>query len=281
MSPRSGQRGMVLIAVLWIVAALSILVTGMVRTVREEARVLSQARQRAVAGGVGDAAIHLVLQQLVESPRPVARIVFVDTVYRGTPVRVQVMPLNGLIDLNTAGVPLLSQLYAVAGGVPRQTAEALAQATVETRSARTPQGVAARFEAPEDLMRVPGVGYELYARLSRLVTAGSRGSGKVNPMAAPFEVLTVLAGGNTAVASRIATLRDAGQEGVDTTALEAGLVDNTAGRMFRLDARVPLADGSWLHVLRSVSLSRSDREGLPWRTFQMDYGFEAMPRKTS
>lgn len=278
---RSEQKGMVLIAVLWIVAALSILVTGMVRTVREEARVLSQARQRAVAGAIGDAAIHLVLQQLVESPRPVARIVFVDTLYRGTPVRVQVMPLNGLVDVNTADVPLLSQLYAVAGGVPRQAALALAQTTVEVRGLRTAQGEPARFEAPEDLMRVPGVDYELYARLSRLVTAGGRGSGKVNPMAAPFEVLTVLAGGNAAVASRIAALRDAGQEGVDTTALEAGLVDNTAGRTFRLDARVPLADGSWLHVFRSVSLSGSNREGLPWRTFQMDYGFEAMPRKTS
>lgn len=281
MSVRRRPRGMVLIAVLWIVAALSLLVSGMARTVRSEAQVQSQARLRAVAGGVGDAALHLVLQQLVASAQPPAAMVFVDVVYRGTQVRVQVMPLNGLIDLNTAAAPLLAQMYVVAGGLPRQAAEALAQATVDFRSRRTAQGEAARFEAPEDLMGVPGVGYELYARLSRLVTAGGRGSGRVNPMAAPVEVLTVLAGGNAAVAARIGAQRDAGQAGVDTTALEAGFIDSSAGRLFRLDARVPLADGAWLHVVRSISLNGSDRDGLPWRTFQLDSGFEAVPRKTS
>ena len=39
------QQGMVLIAVLWMVAALSILVTGMTRSVREEVRTLALARQ--------------------------------------------------------------------------------------------------------------------------------------------------------------------------------------------------------------------------------------------
>lgn len=274
-------RGMVLIAVLWIVAALSILVTGMAQTVRSEAKVLSQARQRAVAGGVGDAAIHLVLQQLIASPRPVARLVFVDTEYRGTPVRVQVMPLNGLIDINAASAPLLARTYAVAGGLAPQAAEVLAQATVAARNERTPQGQAASFAAPEDLLRVPGMDYQLYARLSRLLTAVGRGSGRINPMAAPTEVLTVLAAGNAALAARIAAQRDAGEEGVDTTMLEAGFVDNGISRAIRLDARVPLADGSWLHVVRSVALTGSNRDGLPWRSFEVDSGFQAVSRKTS
>ena len=277
----AGMRGMVLIAVLWLVAALSILVSGMASSVRGEARLLSQARQRAVAGGVGDAAIHLVLQQMVVRPEPLSRMVFVDTVYHGTPVRVQVMPLNGLIDLNTAELPLLAQLFAVAGGLPRQAADALAQAAVETRQLRTPQGDTQNFEAPEDLLRVPGVDYMLYAKVAPLVVAGERGSGRVNPLAAPVSVLSVLAGGDVGTATRIASSRDAGQVGVDTTGLGAGFLDNGGAQAIRLDAQVPLADGGWLHVSRSVSLNRSVRDGMPWRTFKTEYGFEGVPRKTS
>lgn len=271
---------MVLIAVLWMVAALSVLVTGMTQSVKEEARMLTVARQRAVAGGLGDAAIHLVLQEMVARTTPVARMATVDTVFRGTPVRVRVMPLNGLIDINAAEAPLLASLYAVAGGLPRDAAQALAQATLEMRMRKDAQGLAERFEAPEDLLRVPGMRYDLYARLSRLITADLRGSGKVNPLAATFEVLVVLANGNAGTAARIAAGRDAGQEGVDTTTLEAGFIDTATAQRYRLDARVPLPDGAWLQVSRSVDVSGSVREGLPWRTFHTAQGIEPVSGKS-
>ena len=44
--------------------ALSIIVTGLTRNVRDEARMLSVARQTAQAGALGDAAIQLVLQSM-------------------------------------------------------------------------------------------------------------------------------------------------------------------------------------------------------------------------
>lgn len=267
-------RGMVLIAVLWMVAALSILVTGMTRSVREEARVMALARQRVAAGGIGDAAIHLVLQEMAARTTPLARLVHVDTVYRGTPVRVQIVPLNGLVDINDAPAPLLASLYAVAGGLQRPAAEALAQATLQTRTRRDARGVPERFLATEDLLRVPGVDYPLYARLSRLITAEQRTGGRVNPLAAPPEVLAVLANGNADTAARIAAQRDAGQEGIDTTRLEAGFIATTSAQRFRIDARVPLPDGSWLHVVRGIDLGSQARESLPWRTFYTERWFE-------
>ena len=274
------QRGMVLIAVLWMVAALSILVTGMTRSVREEVRTLALARQSVEGTAWGDAAIGLVLQEMVSRPaNAVTTLVKAQTVYRGASIEVEVVPLNGLIDLNSAPEALLANLYAVAGGLPAQSASVLAQATVQTRGQRDAHGMQKRFEAPEDLLQIGGVDYPLYARLSSLVTADLRGAGKVNPLAAPLGVLTVLAAGNAEVANRIAQGRASGAAAVDTTALDAALVQSTFVRRFRLQARVPLADGTLLNVSRSVDLNVRGRGGVPWHTFHTSHGIDPVRRQ--
>lgn len=274
------QRGMVLIAVLWMVAALSILVTGMTRSVREEVRTLALARQSVEGTAWGDAAIGLVLQEMVSRPaNAVTTLVKAQTVYRGASIEVEVVPLNGLIDLNSAPEALLANLYAVAGGLPAQSASVLAQATVQTRGQRDAHGMQKRFEAPEDLLQIGGVDYPLYARLSGLVTADLRGAGKVNPLAAPLGVLTVLAAGNAEVANRIAQGRASGAAAVDTTALDAALVQSTFVRRFRLQARVPLADGTLLNVSRSVDLNVRGRGGVPWHTFHTSHGIDPVRRQ--
>jgi general secretion pathway protein K len=279
--PARADRGMVLVAVLWMVAALTVVVTGITRSVREEARVSALSRQSVEAGALGDAAIHLVLQDMAMQTSPVARLTQLHVPYRGVQVEVQIMPLNGLIDINNAPAELLAALYVQAGGLGAPAAAALAQATVETRSRKDARGLPERFEAPEDLLRVPGVAYDLYAKIADLVTADLRSGGKVNPLAAPASVLAVLANGNAAVASRIASARDAGQEGIDTTALDAGLTDNLSVRRYRIQARLPLPDGMWLRVSRSVELDVRGRGGLPWYTFHTQRGFEPSPRKSS
>ena len=276
------QRGMVLIAVLWMVTALSIIVTGITRSVREEARIMSLARQGVEASALGDAAIQLVLQDMVSRTVPISRLSQVETIYRGVSMVVQVMPLNGLIDINGAPVPLLASLYAVGGGLPVDAAAALAQATVDVRERKDSRGVQARFESTEDLLQVPSVDYTLYARLSGLITSDlRRGGGKVNPLAAPPEVLAVLAGGNAGVAARIAADREAGLEGIDTTALGADFTDNAAVQRFQIKARVPLSDGAWLWISRSVDLGARGHDGMPWHTFRTSYGFEHLHRKNS
>lgn len=105
--PKAGQQGVVLIAVLWIVMALSIIVTG---SVRDEAKMLSMARQGAQASALGDAAIQLVLQQMAVDAKPVHRMTTVQVPYQGRQMDVQVMPLNGLVDLNSAKNPVACTL---------------------------------------------------------------------------------------------------------------------------------------------------------------------------
>jgi general secretion pathway protein K len=279
---RQAEKGMVLIVVLWMVAALSIIVTGVTRSVREEAHILSLERQRVQARGLGDAAIHIVLQGMVAQPTPpIARLTTVDVVYGGVSMAVEIMPLNGLIDINNAPAPLLTSLFAVAGGVSPDEAANLAQATLDTRSRKNGLGAPERFDAKEDLLRVPGIDYTLYAKLSALITADLRSGGKVNPLAAPRSVLVVLASGNAGIAARIASDRSAGKEGIDTTSLDGGGGENTSTSRFRIEARVPLPSGGWLRVSRSVDLNARARDGLPWWTFHSEQGFEPVSSKNS
>ena len=267
--PKAGQQGVVLIAVLWIVMALSIIVTGLSRSVRDEAKMLSMARQGAQASALGDAAIQLVLQQMAVDAKPVDRVTTVQVPYQGRQMDVQVMPLNGLVDLNSAKTPLLARLLTVAGGLPESAAEPLAQAIVDYREQRTAQGASRRFEASEDLLRVPGVNYDLYARLSGLVTADIRSGGAVNPLAAPPAVLQALAGGNAQLAQQIDSQRQSGQAGIDMTGLDATFIGSGTVRRYRLQARVPVADGGSFLVTRYVDINPRSRDGLPWTTFHM------------
>ena len=263
-------QGMVLVAVLWIVAALALIVVGLVHNVRQEARVLSTQRALAVAGGVGDAAVQLALRQLAVLEAPPTRMLTWPVTYRQTAVAVRVMPLNGLIDLNAAGASLLAALYEVAGGLPRNEAQSLAARTLAWR-AGSASVRAERFEAVEDLLRVPGVDLELYARLAPLVAADNGGSsGGVNALAAPLEGLQVLAGGRPGIAVRIAAARDAGDAGIDTTDLPAAFLESGAVQRYRIDARVPLPDGGWLHVAHHVHLGTEPQARLPWRTFHTE-----------
>lgn len=282
MRDRMRDRGIVLVAVLWIVAALSIIVTGIVQSVRSEVQLATRARQTASAAATGDAAIQLVLQSLVAGQdRSVGGLRVIDTVYQGTAIRVQVQPLNGLIDINNAPVTLLKSLFMVAGGLDAKNAELLAQSTADARSMKDKQGRPQGFEAIEDLLRVPGLGYALYAKLNKLVTADQTGGGRSNPMAAPDDVLVVLADGNKAYAATIAASRQVGGVGTDTTLLNSAHTDNGSTQRIRLQARVPLPDGSWVLTSRSVDLSGGTRDGLPWRTMQTDRIFESLRGKSN
>ena len=277
----AASRGVALIAVLWIVASLSILATGLTRSIRDEARMMSLSRQAVQAQALGDGAIQVALQALVANNQPVQQLVQSPVVYRGVSMQVEIIPLNGYIDINAAPLPLLERLFAVAGGLPAGAAQAAAQAVVTVRDTPDSRGGRQRFEAEEDLLKVPGIDYDLYARLAGLLTADLRGSGRVNPMAAPLEVLQVLTGGNAGAAAQIASKRAAGQVGVDTSSIDGSLTDVSAVRQFRVQARVPMGDGSMVRVARNVALDTRASDGAPWHTFRTLRSVESTQRATT
>src|SRR5665647_3436172 len=187
-NPRVAQRGVALIAVLWMVAAMGLIITGIVQSVRSEVRSAGLQRQTVVASALGDAAILLALQKLqARRQEPGNAIQLIPVQFGGLASNVSVQPLNGLIDINNAPPLLLAEMYRHAGGLPPAAAQAMAQATVETRQTKSAKGAAQGFDAIEDLMRVPTMTYDLYAKIIPLITADLKdGSGRVNALAAPL-----------------------------------------------------------------------------------------------
>lgn len=276
---RDSFRGMALIAVLWLVAALSIVLGSLSAAMRQETRMMSAKREMVVAQAFGDAAIQLVLQKLRAADRAPDTWAQVAVEYEGRQVQVQIVPLSGLIDLNRADAPLLSRMLSVAGGLSPDGALTTAQAIIAARQQRDSAGALFRFEAEEDLMKVPGITYDLYARLIPLLTVEGRGSSKVNPNAAPVPVLAVLAHGNQRVAEVIHSKRIEGAVGIDMSGLDASLTDTSVSSRAKLTAIIPLDSVSFAHVSRVVDVATVAADGSPWVTYRLSSSLKIAPSR--
>ena len=118
---------------------------------------------------------------------------------------------------------------------------------------------------------MPGMTYALYERLSPLVTADTYHQSSVNPLAAPLPVLTVLTHGNTHIAARIASHRDAGDDTVDLTGLDGSLAQMGTTSFYRLTARVALDAGRIFSLSHDVALSGVPLLAAPWRTLRTQW----------
>ena len=265
------QQGMALIAVLWLVAAMSLIISGVVRSVRLEAQSVSVQRQMTIAGAKADAAILLALQHLSTQkdartpPAQKVQVNFENTVYD-----VIVTPLNAYLDINNASPDLLSDFFQFAAGTDLNTAHHLAQATVDTRQIKDHKDRQQGFDAPSDLMNVPGMTYGVYAKVAHLVSADIKGgSGRINPLGAPPELLAVLAGGNVARATQFATQRDANPSTLDSTFFKPEYTEMTASTSTRLRVKIALADGSAIQKTWSIYWDTDIQTGLPWHVLDI------------
>lgn len=261
------SSGMALIAVLWLVAAMSLALTSVVHTVRIQAQTAGLQRHIAVAGASADAAILLTLQQLhAQQIEPPKNNHIVQVSFEGLTHSVTVTPLNGLIDINAASAALLADLYHYAAGLTMQAAQSLAQATIESRQIKNTKNMAQGFEAVEDLLRIPTMTYDLYAKVVPLVTADIKnGSGRVNPLAAPDGVLFVLSSGNSDHSKQIATQRDTQPIIMDITFIKPDMIEMAASKSLKLQVSTGLPDGVMLRKEWLVYLGLESHTGLPWR----------------
>ena len=263
------QRGMALIAVLWLVASMSLIIGGVVRSVRSEAKVAGNQRQASIASAKADAAILLALQHLQAKP-PGAQPQTVPVVFDGVTYLVQITPLNGLLDINNAPVGLLADLYQYAAAVDPETARNLAQATLTWRQQKGVKAQPQGFQAVSDLMRVPGMRYELYAKVAPLVTADIKsGSGRINPLAAPVALLTTLASGNAGRATQFEAQRSASPNTADSTFFKPEHIEMTPSTSLSFQVRVTLPDGAAIHRGWHVYWGPDTRSGLPWRVLSV------------
>jgi general secretion pathway protein K len=261
------QRGVALIAVLWLVAAMTLIITGVVQSVRGEIRTAGQQRQIVVAGALADAAILLALQSLHASQKePLNILQLIPVQFQGKVTRVTVQPLNALIDINNAGPLLLADMYRYAGGLDAEAAQTMAQATINTRQEKSVKGTLQGFDAVEDLLKVPAMTYDLYAKILEVVTSDLReGSGRVNALAAPLEVLQILTSGDVARAAAMSAQRGADPNAMDTSFLKPELIEMVSSRSLRVQVETELPSGGSLRKAWHVYWDTDPRSGLPWR----------------
>lgn len=266
---RSAAQGMALVMVLWITAALGIVVTSITYMVRGELRQTAALRAGAEDRALGRAAMALALQDLdARNRRRLERPERQTYRFNATEVQVLAVPLNGLVDINRAPVALLAALLQYAGGLAPDAAQNLAAALVEKRSARTPQGASAQFDAIEDLLEMPGVDYELYARLAPLITVNGGGGSQVNPYAAPAALLTVLAAGNQAAVAAFRAGIDSGT--ADLSGFNSAFLTPSGSTRLRLYAK-PASDAQdRFAVACDVGLFGRRSGALPWEILQCD-----------
>ena len=264
------QHGVALLAVLWLVAALSVMLIGMQHAVRGEIRIASQLRNGVVGNGIADAAIRLTLQGLaseknksIKSPQTKTVLVF------GNEVKVEVIPLNGYVDLNSAPLSLLADAFEYAGGVSKETAQRLAANAVDARNRKSVDGTPARFHAVEDLLLLAGVDYPVYAKMKSCLTAEIVGSGRINPLAASVATLVILAKGDLARAQQLFASSLSNPDAMDTTSLAATHMDIAPTTYLTIRATTLMQDKTGLERTWRVDVS-SSAYGLPWRVLSVD-----------
>ncbi len=277
---RRCQRGIALVAVLWMVAALSVLALALAAATKAELHNAQGVRARAEAAAIGDAAIQLAVLELRSTPEAQQDFTHFGYEFAGRRVAVDLVPASGLIDLNQATEELLAALFAGTGGEEPEVAAELARRVVEWRTPGLTEAAAdylaagvryrprgGPFEYPEDLLQVLGVSYPLYDRVRGLITVRG-GSAGVAARAASEDVLTLLAGGDRELAARIASTR-ADDPATDMTGLADRFLGGGGASVYRADARVQLGDRSYRRT-RWIDLGQGGADGTPWRSFRVE-----------
>jgi general secretion pathway protein K len=259
------QQGIALIAVLWVVAALGLMVTGMMHVVKGEIRLANQLQRTTLDTGVADAAIRWTLQQSLQANQKEFRAIQTSFLNLfGRTIQVDIVPLNGLINLNAADTSLLSAAFQHAARLPEGQAKTIAQAIDMERRKPNAKGEAARLHAVEDLLRLPEINYDIYAMVQDVFSTDLEDTQKVNPLAAPLSVLRILAQGQDNLAQQVQQSRVLGGLTTDTRRLEGQHTQITATPIVHVRATVSSGDNTAIVRSWHLALSR-DAHGLPWR----------------
>jgi general secretion pathway protein K len=213
MRPDPKDRGFILVAVLWLLALLTLVALALTTSVRLDVRARGQLLRHAEAEALADGLTRLVALRLGDRDRrpPAEAGIATD----GTPLRcsheqnlveIAVNDVGGLVDINGASHSLIGWLLLRVGVAPDR-AGALAAAIVDFRDAddvpSVPHGAEsaayqaaglghgpknAPFETIMELDQVLGMTATLLDRLRPLVTVYARQAG-IDPWRAPRELL--------------------------------------------------------------------------------------------
>jgi general secretion pathway protein K len=213
-APRSRQRGVALVLVIWLATLLTVVTASFVFTARSDALVVANSVSMARAEAAADAGVMRAVWETYRidnapemwrrdgKPREMA--------FDGALLKVEMRDESARIDINTASDALLRGLL-VSVGLPDEEATRLVDAIADWRDPDTLKrlngaeesdyqaaGLAYRpanapFQAIEEIQLVLGMRPDIYRRIAPLITVYSRQAG-VSPTIATREVLLAIPG---------------------------------------------------------------------------------------
>ena len=248
------QRGVALGIVVWFIAGMTLLVSGIIAEARIDTRMAQLHYFRAQAAAAGDGAINLALaeQEGMRASGQAGANRLQNYQIGPRSVEVRMIPAGVFVNISSEGLQGLRSLFGLAASQAQQqgifwdgSPAALAAAVIEFRD-----GVGGRrgslFHSPEDLLRVPGVTRGVYEAVRNYITVGDLAGG--------FQ------GGNQSVESKLNQLTAAIQG--DGPVLK-GPTQHAANSL-RIDAIVKIGDQQWLRR-RWATLDEGGYSMLPWR----------------
>lgn len=185
------QRGMALIVVLWMLAALSLFAASLGSQVRDRAQQALVQRHLVQGRALGEAAIFLALQQRPQTQRD-GGAEAVPVAFAGHTIAVRWQSWAGLVNINRANESLLTALLMGAAQLSRPQAQLLAQAIVQQRQEESQSAREGPWESVQDLLTVPGMTYPLYTLLQPYLVASTDSRTTVAQNLAPPQLRTWL-----------------------------------------------------------------------------------------
>jgi general secretion pathway protein K len=272
------QSGVALAIVVWFLAAMSLMVSGIVFQSRVDIKLAQIHASRAKATAAADGAMQLMLGEFVaaQSDRANGAGELSRQFAIGEhQVTIDLVPVSGLIDIQQAPAKIISQLFQINGESEAGNAQQLAASVIKWRemvqNRQTLEGDSVpRLSTVEDLLRIDGVTRTHLDRLIDVVYIGKGGSAQIDLNSAPKAVLKLLAGDNERAASALEG-RLGGSElrpqDVQNSNKRRSSTKLTSANVFRVDAFVSIGGQQWLRR-RFVSMSGSGQ--LPWRYFRSE-----------
>lgn len=271
----AAQTGIALALLLWMLAALGLLVAGVVALSRSDVQLtalqLDQARAQAVATGVAHLALRDLHTARLGNAGATAGPMEAQYTLGGLPARVRLVPANGLLNLNGANEALFAALLEFVGGMEAEEARALARAIVEWRMAPLPPIGAAddqetgrgAFRVEEEVLEVPGMTRDVYDKVRRYLHTQPASTG-FDLQAGPESLLNALRDADPeAVDFALDSRQDVGRDAPPLPGPE-GPTGLAGGSVYCVEVDVQIAEGRVFRQRIWVELAGA-MAGLPWR----------------
>ena len=242
---RPGERGIALVAVLWILALLATLVLGFVAEARTNLRIVHNDGESAEARAIADAGVTLAILGVFD-PTPAAQWRGDGSLHRlryaGGTIEAKVEDEDGKLDVNKAPIADLRNLLQRLGAADPDGLAAAIESQRRAVAAAADPSVTGRPAPPaflvlDELRALPGMTSALYDRLPDVLTVYS-GQGSVDPQTAPPDVLLSLPNLSPEVVQRYMAARGAVNGSAAAAQLgQQQLLPSTPLRVFTIVSR--------------------------------------------